>query len=185
MYRPTAHSRPMRGQGMTVRCHPVLSRRCLSGKGSFMRRHYWWAVLSSLYLSIEYHIVKRVLTRRCLPTGKVMMLFRHVPQAWRHRWWRDGFPTWVSTARGAWVPTTMPHCDRCLRPTVLETHKGAIFIRIGEPLDMRRLGIPLQVARLGGLVTESRPPTLNCRVVELPRGSSLWLVHFMLVGPSH
>jgi hypothetical protein len=32
-----------------------------------------------LCTSMEYHIVKRVLTRRCLPHGKVMMLFRLVP----------------------------------------------------------------------------------------------------------
>jgi hypothetical protein len=30
---------------------------------------------------MEYHIVKRVLTRQCIPPGKVMMLFRRVPRA--------------------------------------------------------------------------------------------------------
>jgi hypothetical protein len=47
-----------------------------------------------------------------------------------------------------------------------ETLKGAIFIRIGEPLCMQRLGLPLRVAGLGGLVTESHLPVLNRRVVE-------------------
>jgi hypothetical protein len=33
------------------------------------------------YLPMEYRIVKWVLTRQCLPPGKVIMLFRRVPQA--------------------------------------------------------------------------------------------------------
>jgi hypothetical protein len=36
-------------------------------------------VLFPLYLSKEYHIVKRVLTMRCLPPGKFIVLFRRVP----------------------------------------------------------------------------------------------------------
>jgi hypothetical protein len=45
-------------------------------------------------------------------------------------------------------------------------HKGAVFIRIGVPPGMQRPGLPFRVAGLGGLVTESRPSTLNHRVVE-------------------
>jgi hypothetical protein len=33
LHRPTAHSRPMRGQGMPVRRRPVLLRRCLPEEG--------------------------------------------------------------------------------------------------------------------------------------------------------
>jgi hypothetical protein len=29
---------------------------------------------------MEYHIIKGVLTRPCLPPGRVMMLFSHVPR---------------------------------------------------------------------------------------------------------
>jgi hypothetical protein len=69
-------------------------------------------------------------------------------------------------ARGAWVPTAMSHRGRCLRLKLSETHKGAMFICIGEPLGMRRPGLPFQVAGLGRLVTESHPPMLNRRVAE-------------------
>jgi hypothetical protein len=71
-----------------------------------------------------------------------------------------------ASARGAWVPTAMSHRGRCLRLMLPETCKGAIFIRIGEPMGMRRLGLPFRVAGVGGLVMESRPPTLNHRVLE-------------------
>jgi hypothetical protein len=111
---PTAHSRSMRGQGMPTRHHLVLSQRCLLGEAKLPGHHYWWGVLSSLYMSMEYHIVKRVLTRWCLPPGKVMMLFRRVPQAWPHQWWWDGFPTQVTRVRVAWVPAAMSHRGRCL-----------------------------------------------------------------------
>jgi hypothetical protein len=40
-----------------------------------------WKFCSLRYLPMEYRIVKWVLTRRCLPLGKVMMLLRRVPQA--------------------------------------------------------------------------------------------------------
>jgi hypothetical protein len=33
LHQPTAHSRPMRGQGMPVRRHPILSRQCLPREG--------------------------------------------------------------------------------------------------------------------------------------------------------
>jgi hypothetical protein len=49
------------------------------GKGSFQGCCYWLEVLSSWYLAMEYRIVKWVLTRRCLPPGKVMILIRRVP----------------------------------------------------------------------------------------------------------
>jgi hypothetical protein len=40
-----------------------------------------WRFCPHWYQSVEYRIVKWVLTRQCLPPGKVMMLFRHLPQA--------------------------------------------------------------------------------------------------------
>jgi hypothetical protein len=49
---------------------------------------------------------------------------------------------------------------------LLETRKGAIFIRIEEPPGMQRSGLPFWVSKLGRLVTESHPPMLNHRVVE-------------------
>jgi hypothetical protein len=64
-----------------------------------------WRFCPLRYLPIEYHTVKWVLTRRCLPPDKGMMLFRRV---FRHSdvgWRRDGFPTRVLGARGVWVPT--------------------------------------------------------------------------------
>jgi hypothetical protein len=38
-----------------------------------------WRFCPLRYLPMKYRIVKWVLTRRCLPPGKVMMLFRLVP----------------------------------------------------------------------------------------------------------
>jgi hypothetical protein len=39
-----------------------------------------WRFCPLWYMSMEYRIVKWILTRRCLPHSKVMMLFRHIPQ---------------------------------------------------------------------------------------------------------
>jgi hypothetical protein len=65
-----------------------------------------------------------------------------------------------------WVPTATSHRGRCLRPTLPQTRKGVIFIRIGEPQGMWRPGLTFRIAWLGGLVMESYLPTLNRRVVE-------------------
>jgi hypothetical protein len=51
-------------------------------------------------------------------------------------------------------------------PVLPENRKWSIFIRIREPPGTRWLGLPFRVAGLGGLVIESYPPTLNCRVVQ-------------------
>jgi hypothetical protein len=85
LHRPTTHSRLSRRQGFPMRRHLVLSWWWLvmfvgGGEAS------WGVVISwrfcpLRYMSMEYCIAKWVLTRRCLPPGKVMMLFRHVPQA--------------------------------------------------------------------------------------------------------
>jgi hypothetical protein len=79
-----------------------------------------WRFCPLQYLPMEYRIVKLVPTRRCLPPGKVIILFRHsdVEQLW------DGFSTRVLGARGLWVLTMTSHHGRCLRPALPETCDG-------------------------------------------------------------
>jgi hypothetical protein len=72
-----------RGQGLPVRRHLVLSQWLLAmfvrGREASRGIVIGWRFSPLRYLSMEYYIAKWVVTRQCIPTGKVMMLFRHVP----------------------------------------------------------------------------------------------------------
>jgi hypothetical protein len=80
---PTADSHLPRGQGLPMRNHLVLSQwwsvMFVGGRESSRGFVIGWRFCPLRYLPKKYHIVKWVLTRRCLPPGKVMMLFRRVP----------------------------------------------------------------------------------------------------------
>jgi hypothetical protein len=79
LHRPTAHSHPMRGQGMPTRHHPVLSRQCLSREGKLPRASL---LMRDFILSVPIHGIshsKKSSYQAVLTPVKVMMLFRHVP----------------------------------------------------------------------------------------------------------
>jgi hypothetical protein len=82
LYRPMAHSRLPRGQGLPVRRCLVLSwwwsAIFFLGKQSFARC-YWLEVMSSLVPAHGISHSKMGFYQGYLPPGKVMMLFRCVP----------------------------------------------------------------------------------------------------------
>jgi hypothetical protein len=85
LHRPAVHSHILRGHGLPVRHCLVLSQWWLAifvgGKEASWGVVIGWRFCPHWYLSMKYRIVKWVLTRQWLPHGKVMMLFRRVPQA--------------------------------------------------------------------------------------------------------
>jgi hypothetical protein len=73
-----------RAQGLPVRSHLILSwwwsEMFVGGKEASWGIVIGWRFCPHWYMFMEYCIVKWVPTRRCFPPGKVMTLFRHVPQ---------------------------------------------------------------------------------------------------------
>jgi hypothetical protein len=84
----------------------------------------------------------------------------------------------VTSVETGWIPYSSAQCQGrvgsyCYVPSwpVLKTDatqnpQRGDLICIREPLGMRRPELPFWVARLGGLVMESRPTVLNRRLVE-------------------
>jgi hypothetical protein len=120
-------------------------RQCLLGGGGGGNSPGQFYLLEELSSMVHAHRIlhsKHVLTRRCSYPGKIMMLFRHVPQVQRHRAVVRLMPYSSAQCQGrvgsyCCVPSWL-----VLKNDATRDPRWAMLSCIGEPPGMGRPGSP-------------------------------------------
>jgi hypothetical protein len=92
------------------------------------------------YLSMEYRIVKWVLTWQWFPLARSWCYLGMFPRHSDVRRCWDGFSTQVLDARGTWAPTATSRRGPCLRLTLPEAHNEWYLSVSGSPQACGRPG---------------------------------------------